>query len=124
MRISCLLMVLYLGLTLSSCTSINTAPPATHAAVNPSKKIVATKKNPLTVSFYPAGINPKIPYTVVGQTVVSKYNVVGIKRKEAIIHDVMRTLATSMGGAAVINISRDKKTVSGSFIVYHKQTLV
>ncbi len=74
------------------------------------------QKNPISVAFYKENEKPKAPYKVIGKETVSKYNIVGIKRQEASIHDAMRSLAASMGGDAVIDVKHDDKTVSGTVI--------
>lgn len=111
-----------LGIVLSGCT--HTHKPIDHATcVTPPpipKKQIATpkKKNPITVTFYRKGQKPEMPYRILGTETVSKFNTVGIKRQEASIRDVMRNLAASMGGDAVINIQRDDKSVFGTIIAY------
>lgn len=117
MRLSLLAMIM-IGFALSGCSTMN-GTPATH---NQSQKTINTAskihyKDPLEVSFYPAG-KPSKPFTVLGQTTVSKYNTAGHKRQEATIHDALRTKAASMGGDAIIDIQRDDNSVSGTVIAY------
>lgn len=123
-----LLAAIYTGCTLAGCAEINTTH-TTHTKIHSPHKVTSKAtppnaqyfpKNPMTVSFYPTGKDPKHPYVVLGKETISKYNVVGIKRQEASIHDAMRNLAAAMGGDAVINIQLDGKTVTGTVIAYEK----
>lgn len=127
MRILYLLSVIYIGFALTSCSS-------THQPVNDQKnKPITTtpipptashkKKNPLTVTFYTKG-QPNVPYTIVGQESISKFNMGGNKRQEANIRDGMRELAAAMGGDAVINIKHDSNSISGTVVAYQKDKAV
>jgi hypothetical protein len=123
-----LLGVIYIGLALTSCASLGNDPSNDQAVTKAAAKTVAKSpahqvppKNPLTVSFYPKGNNPKHPFKVIGTETVSKYNTVGIKRQEAIIRDAMRKIAAAMGGDAVIDITHDQKVVTGTVVSYEKK---
>ncbi|MEO8401260.1 MAG: hypothetical protein ABI597_05605 [Gammaproteobacteria bacterium] len=125
MRISYLLVVMA-SLALSGCSSIKAVQPTNTQTHNPTKNTSAIpqpKKNPIEVSFYTNGENPSNPYTVVGNTTISKYNAVGIKRQTATIHDAMRSAAASMGGDAIINIKRNSNAVTGTVIMYQQSKL-
>jgi hypothetical protein len=102
--------------TVSSSNDMNntpaTAPPKCHH-----------KKNPLNVSFLKSQ-NPQRPFLVVGQTKVSKFNLVGIKRQEATLREMLSQEAASLGGDAVINIKHDDRTVTATVIAYKQQILV
>jgi hypothetical protein len=101
-------------LCLSACTTEGeqNTPPA------PVKQANAALKNPLAVAVYAKPQPIKAPYTVLGKATISKYNPGGIKRQEACLHDSLRSLAASMGGDAVINVSKDDKTMTGTVIAY------
>lgn len=92
---------------------------ATPAKKQATQTTTPPKKNPIAVTLYTHGKKPSKPYTIVGHETVSKYNLVGMKRQEAHIRDVMRNLAANMGGDAVIDISHDDKTVQATVIAYH-----
>lgn len=119
MRILYLLSVIYIGFALTSCAS-SIEQPAN--PINPAKKPAATasNKNPMTVTFYKKGTNPKMPYKIIGEESISKYNLGGIKRQEGNVRDAMRQLAAAMGGDAVINLKHDAKSISGTVIAYQK----
>jgi len=62
-------------------------------------------------------------YTMLGKVRVSRYNVVGVKRQKAIINDNLRSLAASMGGDAVINVSTTKTDVMGDVIAFPRSRI-
>jgi hypothetical protein len=123
MRILYPLSVIYIGLALTSCASTieQSAPkqPNKLIATKPLPPTSHHKKNPLTVSFY-SKERLKIPYTIIGEESISKFNQGGNKRQEASIRDGMRELAAAMGGDAVINIKHDANTISGTVVAYQK----
>ncbi|MDR3477603.1 MAG: hypothetical protein P4M14_06185 [Gammaproteobacteria bacterium] len=92
-------------------TTPATAPPKCHH-----------KKNPLNVSFLTSQ-KPQRPFLVLGETKVSKFNLVGIKRQEATLREILSQEAASLGGDAVMNIKHDDHTVTATVIAY-KQILV
>lgn len=120
-----LLGVIYIGLAITSCSTLSNEQPIDKTTscktIAKSHKTKRQPKNPLTVSFYPKGINPKKPFTIIGTETVSKYNMVGIKRQEGVIRDYMSQIAAAMGGDAVINITHNNKIVSGTVVSYEKQ---
>lgn len=129
MRILYLLIAVYTGLFLSACSTANQSDPAANtenAAVGTTREAAIKLKDPLLVTVYTQKQPPPTSYAILGQATISKYNLRGIKRQEAYIHDAMRTLAASMGGDAVINLNKNDKTVTGTVIAYQdrkKQTL-
>lgn len=107
-------MVLFLtGCASHKCCEQTAQPCCDLTAKNNS---TSSKKNPISIAFYKENEKPTTPYKVVGKETVSQYNLVGIKRQEASIHDAMRDLAASMGGDAIIDVVHDDKTVSGTVI--------
>lgn len=101
------------------------AKPVVHshpATKSVSKKNGHDKKNPLTVSFYTKG-QPKMPFEVIGEESISKFNMGGHKRQEAYIRDGMRELAAAMGGDAIIDIKHDSKTITGTVVAFKKDTV-
>ncbi len=120
------LWVVTMGFVLAGCAAVNSVQPVNNQAQNTASTPLPEKnspqsrschKNPIDVSFL-NGLNPNLPYSVVGNATVSQYNIAGNKRQEAIIHDAMRSAAASMGGDAIINIKRNDNTVSGTVIAY------
>ncbi|MHB1949002.1 MAG: hypothetical protein ACYCQI_12920 [Gammaproteobacteria bacterium] len=117
MRILYLLGTIYVIFALTSCA--NTTEQSSSNQAHPAPPITPTKekKNPLAVSFYTKE-QPKVPYEVLGEESVSKFNPGGHKRQEAYIRDGMRELAAAMGGDAIINIKHDAKTITGTVVAF------
>lgn len=126
MRISRLLVVSYVYCMLLGCsTAHHTEAQAQYTTpTTPAMPATRIKKNPIAVSFYPKGKNPGMPYTVIGEAAVSKYNASGIKRQDAVIHDAMRTLAASMGGDAVIDVKHTNQSVVGQVVAWNARVFV
>jgi len=121
MRTLYLLTAIYTGLFLSACSTAGSSDQATktqNATPATTKQAAIKLKNPLTVAVYTKKQPLPAPYTILGLATISKYNLSGIKRQEAYIHDAMRALAAAMGGDAVINLNKDDKTVTGTVIAY------
>lgn len=116
MKILNLVVIAGVSIAITGCSTIQSYNSQTTSKTHP--KI---KKNPMTVSFYPSTKNITLPYTVLGQEIISKYNFVGIKRQEATIHDAMRSKAAEMGGDAIVDIKHDDKTVTGTVIAYRSK---
>lgn len=128
MRISSLLVISYVCCTLSSCASVHTARPVNHTQ-NTAQTTVKPpqKKNPMEVSVYYNQISlkpPYKPYKIIGEAKISNFNNGGIKRQDAIIHDAMRSVAASMGGDAIIDITRTPTAVIGKVISYQSKIAV
>ena len=105
-------------ISLGACSSMNATAPntKTQTSANP-----MPPKDPVTVSFYSNDKPLKHPYKILGKATVSKYNLVGIKRQEAVLKDKLRNLAAAAGGDAVINITRSKDAVTGTIITFEKK---
>lgn len=52
---------------------------------------------------------------------VSTFNLGGIKRQDAAIHDALRDIAASLGGDAVINITKDETHATGTIVSFEKR---
>lgn len=115
MRALYLLALIYIGFTLSSCSTVETPSSKSTFAQETNYK----KKNPFSVSFY-SHTKPKKPYMIIGEEHFSKFNSGGNKRQEAIIRDGMRELAAAMGGDAVIDLKHDNKSISGTVIAFQE----
>jgi hypothetical protein len=122
-----LLGAIYIALITQGCTTTDLAqpaPPSTTATELPLKPTQNHHhKDPLNVSFITPEKQLNLPYQVVGKATVSKFNAVGVKRQEATIRDIMRQLAASLDGDAVMDVKRDKGIVTAKVIAY-KQLIV
>jgi hypothetical protein len=112
-----LVSIIYVALILSACTPTLNRPVQIHNTVT----TVTPKchKNPINVSVL-TNTRPNRPFKVLGKATVSKFNRVGIKRQEATMRDIMRELAASLDGDAVIEIhNQDEKSVTATVIAYN-----
>ena len=82
-----------------------------------------TPKPATWVAFYPKSTNLKRPYRVIGKEVVSRYNFTGLERQSRTMDEIMKNLAASMGGDAVINVSADNQKVEGTVVSFEKVLL-
>jgi hypothetical protein len=119
-----LIAITSLGCFLSACTDTDaTLPPPPPPIKHIKKEEVIPpptchiKKSPLNVSLL-TNKKPNAPYQVLGKAIVSKYNQGGNKRQEATIRDMMRQLAASLNGDAIIDLNHDDKTISGKVIAF------
>ncbi len=103
MRTLYLLALIYIGFFLSGC-----ATP--HAATD------EPLKDPASVAIKDQPDNK--PYHVLGTATLSQYNKAGIKRQLASIHDGMRTIATYLGGDAIVRVKEKDRIITGTVIVY------
>lgn len=135
MRRLYLLITIFIALTLSSCAQVTPPPaksvppvsePQKHAKSKPvHKNVVHTNqysnlKDPLTIQVYPKG-GLSHPYKVIAKESVSTFNLGGIKRQDAAIHDALRDIAASLGGDAVINITKDETHATGTIVSFEKR---
>lgn len=122
MRTLYLLSIIYIGFALTSCATEHPVPRSDSSTTASVHQPVASPKspNPQKVAFYTKS-HPNIPYTVIGEETISKFNQGGNKRQEANIRDGMRELAAAMGGDAVIDIKHDSQSVSGTVVAYVKR---
>jgi len=129
MRKSLFLYVLCFALALPGCTT--TKPQSQHAAkvIKHGETLVSytthkhKPKPGAAVAFYPEESYLKRPYRVIGKETVSRYNFIGLERQTAALNQIMKSLAASMGGDAVINITADNQKVEGTVISFEKVLL-
>lgn len=119
MRTLYLLGIISVGFTLASCTSVQSTK--TSVAKNHSVTTTELKKDPLTVAFYTKG-KPKVPYKIIGEQRISRFNVGGNKRHAGSVRDGMCELAAAMGGDAVIDVRHDDNTISGKVVAFEQES--
>jgi PBP1b-binding outer membrane lipoprotein LpoB len=116
MRTLYLLIVIYVALIVSGCSSVTKPHPPEEYSPPPR---CHHHKDPVNVSFLIREI-PNRPYKVLGVAEVSKFNTEGIKRQDATIRDLMREQAASLDGDAIINIKNDGKKITATVIAFKK----
>ena len=115
-----LLGVIYIALITQGCASTDGLKSSSKPISPTEQTLQAPKsqhlKDPIKVSFLPPEKKLGLPYQVLGKAKVSKYNLVGVKRQEATIRDIMRQLAASVNGDAVIDLKHEQASVTATFI--------
>jgi hypothetical protein len=130
MRIDNVLFLIALTYCLASCQTQTTPTnrPPTQVATNLIQRQNITKltaesypaKNPKSITVYNDKKTPHTGYRVIGVASVSKYNLLGIKRQEKTLNDMMKKLAASIGGDGLINISQNKEGMKANVIAYQR----
>lgn len=106
------LIVFCFAFTLSACTMTTHNTPSQNW-VKPGNE----------VTIYPQVSAIKRPYRIIGKERVSRYNLIGLKREDQKMDELMKNLAASMGGDAIINQSSDSQKVEGTVISFEKVLL-
>lgn len=122
MRTLYLLGIIYIALFMSSCSTTGCKPTKEIRTTNAQTSSINNPKDPVNVHLLTKE-KPVHPYSVIGKATVSKYNTGGIKRQQAVIHDLMRQVAASLNGDAVMDLQSNDKEISATVIAY-KQILV
>ncbi len=110
------LLVIYIALIASGCTTTHNTSGAPHEETFPR---CHHHKDPVSVTFLNAHTFSR-PYKVLGEATVSRYNPAGAKRQEATIRDLMRQEAASLDGDGIINIHRGDDKITATVIRYKK----
>lgn len=120
------LLTVSMSLLLQACTTNTHSNPQLATNFLTQQTIVATTdehypvKNPQTVAVYTHGQKPAVPYKVIGVAKVAKHNFLGTKREEHVLHSMMKSLAASIGGDAVIDVSANEKHIQANVIAFQK----
>jgi hypothetical protein len=103
-----------------SCTTGNPNPQSPsdyiykqHIAPTTNQTYPAKKPNQITL--YKKGA-PYGAYRIIGVAKVAKYNLLGQKRAEATLHKMMKKLAASIGGDALIHITHSPDKIEAKVI--------
>ncbi|MBU0455746.1 MAG: hypothetical protein ABIH77_06150 [Pseudomonadota bacterium] len=112
--------IVFLSLLLSACSSTTNVAQHTEdfVAGKHIEKKTCTAYAPVipeSVELTKASkLNKK--YQVLGMLSINRYNLVGTKRQEANIEDIMKACAGKIGGNAVIHIRYSNKTATGTIV--------
>lgn len=119
--------IIVFGLLLNSCYS--TVPSCTQQVASNflyREKVVATTKqmyrpkNPKYVTLYSKEQKLLTPYRVIGIATISKYNLLGKKRPQETLDDMLKNLAASLGGDALINVTNKGDSIQGHIIQFRR----
>ena len=108
--------------------SCGTAKPPTQVAsnfINRQSIIHTTKeiypaKNPDQVALYAGDKTPHTAYRVIGIAKISRYNLLGLKRQNATLEGMMKSLAASIGGDGVIDIYTNNDSMQANIIQFQR----
>jgi hypothetical protein len=113
-------------LLLSSCAAQHNSPTALATNFIQRQKIIATtpesypSKQAKAISLYTKDKNPHKAYKIIGVASVSKFNLLGIKRREDTLTDMIKKLAASIGGDGLIDIQHNDNQIKANVIAYQK----
>jgi hypothetical protein len=118
--------ILTLSLLLTSCVS--NQPSSTQLAsnfINQQQVVMTTQqkypaKNPKNIALYQAGKSPHRAYRVIGVATISKYNLLGLERKNTTLNQMMKNLAASIGGDALIDVSHQGDDMKANVIAFQR----
>jgi len=116
MKVTCYAAITVIGLLLGGCTSI----PLKKEKVITTTQTKYPAKSPQHIAFYLEKNSPERPYRIIGVGIVSKYNFIGMQRPEPAMHTIMRNLAASIGGDAIMNINKGNQAMEANIIAYEK----
>lgn len=125
MKISSFLSMIVIGLMLGGC--VTKGQTGTQVASNfiyqqhviPTTHQIYAAKDAKNITVFNEA--PATPYKVIGIATVAKSNLLGIPRKDETVHSMMKELAASIGGDAVINMNDNgKNQVQGNVIQFRK----
>lgn len=116
--------ILTLALGLTACAANKQVCPSptqdylsNPVSVNASYKKQANRIYPSQVKFLLKTTSTK-NCLMKGDISVSRYNKWGFKRQHAVVNDLMREKAASMGSNAIINLKKSDNTVTGTAVYY------
>lgn len=126
MRMPNLIIVSAIAMLIGGCTT--TGQSGTQVAANfihrqnviPTTSETYPAKNPQTVAVYSKEHKPLTPYRIIGEATISKYNLLGMQRQENTLNKMMKSLAASMGGDGIMNVSMNNDHMKASIIQYQK----
>lgn len=110
---------------LASCTPTNHPMQIASNLIHRQTIITTTKesypaKSPQAVALYHNKNKVLTPYRIIGVAKVSKYNLIGKPREEATVHEMLKKLAASIGGDALINIDSNNESMQANVIAFQK----
>ena len=87
--------------------------------VHTTKEFYAAK-DPKKITVFTQEKTPYTAYRVIGKATISKYNLLGLKREETTLKEMMKNLAASIGGDGIIDIHNNNDALQATIIQYQK----
>lgn len=107
--------LLFTTLALSACThSLN------HEQVVTTTNQLYPAKSPQQVALYNEANSPHNPYRIIGVARISKTNFLGMQRPDTTVQTLMKSMAASIGGDGVMNITHTDKMVEANVIAFQR----
>jgi len=129
MRKALLLYVYCFACTLMGCTTTTSESPTTAITLKKGHAYLTylnsqhKPKRGNSIAFYSKESAIKHPYRIIGKETISRYNIIGLERQPQTLDELMKNLAASMGGDAIINITTDKQKIEGTVVSFEKVLL-
>ena len=120
------LIIITSGLALlTSCTSTRTTTQMAANFINRQTIVTTTKetyppKNPKHIALYTNEHKPLTPYRIIGVATISKHNFFGGKRQAETLNSMMKNLAASIGGDALIQTNVNNETIKVNIIQFQR----
>ncbi|TAK76602.1 MAG: hypothetical protein EPO11_03995 [Gammaproteobacteria bacterium] len=121
-----LLLTIAVVFLLGGCSTTNQSTPRVASnfinrqQVTPATNDIYPSKNPQTVAVYTDTHKPHAAYRVIGTASVSKYNLLGMKRQDATVQEMMKNLAASIGGDGLIDVKTNDESMQARVIAFQK----
>lgn len=77
-------------------------------------------KNPDQVALYKNSKEPHAAYRVIGVAKVSRFNMLGFKHQDETLENMLKKLAASMGGDAIMNVSTNNNFIQANVIQFQQ----
>lgn len=120
------MILINIALVLSACSSSGRTPGQLASnffngeSIKPTTHELYPAKNPQIVTFYNQRKAPLQAYRVIGVAKVSKHNLLGTTHQEQALQTMIKQLAASIGGDALIDISNTPEAIEGKVIAFQK----
>ncbi|HLB43006.1 MAG TPA: hypothetical protein VJN02_09215 [Gammaproteobacteria bacterium] len=111
---------------LISCSTTGKSPTQVASNFINGQSVVHTTKetyparNPQQVALYIGDKTPHTAYRVIGIAKISRYNLLGLKRQNAALENMMKKLAASIGGDGIIDIYTNNDSMQANIIQFQK----
>lgn len=126
MRTSLFFLLVLVPISLSGCSTCGpgTAEKASHflqkQQVTTTTNDTYPRKNPQKIALYNKDQQPHMAYKIIGKATVSKTNLMGVKREETTLHEMMKNLAASIGGDGLIDVNHQEDSIEANVIAFQK----
>lgn len=89
-------------------------------SVEMTTKETYTARNPKAITLFTEQKTPHTAYRVIGIATVSRYNLIGVERKNNTLEEMIKSLAASVGGDGLIDIQTDRESIRANVIQFQR----